>query len=51
VIPIYPKQARYRGKAGQPNPLFLDAELFNKLVPTPYEEASSTHTGPLLSDF
>jgi uncharacterized protein YecE (DUF72 family) len=52
TIPIYAKQARYGARAGQPNPRFLDAKLFNDLVLTPYREAKfEPHTGPFLFEF
>lgn len=39
-------------KAGQQNPRFLDAKLFNDLVLTPYQEAKfESHTGPFLFEF
>jgi len=40
TFPSYAKQPRYGARAGQPNPWFLDAELFNELVLTPFREAS-----------
>ena len=52
TIPSYAKQPRYGARAGQPNPRFLDAKLFNELVLTPYREAKfEPHTGPLLFEF
>jgi len=52
TIPAYAKQARYGTKAGQSNPRFLDAKLFNDLVLTPYREAKfEPHTGPFLFEF
>ena len=52
TIPTYAKQARYGTRAGQPNPRFLDAKLFNDLVLTPYREAKfEPHTGPFLFEF
>ena len=49
TIPSYAKQTRYGPRAGQPNPRFLDAKLFNELVLTPYREAKfAPHTGPFL---
>jgi uncharacterized protein YecE (DUF72 family) len=52
TIPSYAKQARYGAKAGQPNPRFLDAELFNDLVLAPYREAKfEPYTGPFLFEF
>jgi uncharacterized protein YecE (DUF72 family) len=52
TIPSYAKQARYGVKAGQPNPRFLDAELFKELVLAPYREARfEPHTGPFIFEF
>ncbi len=52
TIPTYATHARYGAKAGQPNPHFLNAKLFNDLVLTPYREAKfEPHTGPLLFEF
>jgi uncharacterized protein YecE (DUF72 family) len=52
TIPLWAKQARYGAMAGQPNPRFLDAKLFNDLVLTPYREANfHPHTGPFLFEF
>lgn len=52
TIPTYAKHARYGTKAGQPNPHFLDAKVFNDLVLTPYREAKfEPHTGPFLFEF
>jgi len=52
TIPSYAKQARYGAKAGQPNPRFLDAQLFKDLVLTPYREAKfEPHTGPFIFEF
>jgi uncharacterized protein YecE (DUF72 family) len=52
TIPSFAKQARYGVKAGQPNPRFLDARLFNDLVLTPYREANFVpHAGPFLFEF
>ena len=52
TIPSYAKQARYGVRAGQPNPRFLDAKLFNELVLTPYREAKfEPHAGPFLFEF
>jgi uncharacterized protein YecE (DUF72 family) len=46
------KQPRYGARAGQSNPRFLDANLFNELVLTPYREAKfERHTGPFLFEF
>lgn len=52
TIPVFAKHVRYGPKAGQPNPRFLDATLFNDLVLTPYREAQfAPHTGPFLLEF
>ena len=52
TIPAFAKQARYGAKAGQPNPRFLDAKLFNDLVLASYREANfGPHTGPFLFEF
>ena len=52
TIPSYAKQARYGTRAGEPNPRFLDAKLFNELVLTPYHEAKfEPHAGPFLFEF
>jgi uncharacterized protein YecE (DUF72 family) len=52
TIPSFAKQARYGAKAGQVNPRFLDASLFNDLVLTPYREAHfEAHTGPFIFEF
>lgn len=52
TIPSYTKHARYGMRAGQMNPRFLDAKLFNELVLTPYREAKfEPHTGPFLFEF
>lgn len=52
TIPSFAQHARYGAKAGQPNPRFLDARLFDDLVLAPYREAQfQPHTGPLLFEF
>ena len=52
TIPHFARQARYGAKAGQPNPRFLGAKLFDDLVLTPYREAKfEPHTGPFLFEF
>lgn len=44
--------ARYGVRAGQPNPRFLDAKLFEELVLQPYREAKfELHTGAFLFGF
>lgn len=52
TIPSYAGHPRYGPRAGQPNPRFLDATLFNELVLTPYRAAQfEPHTGPFLFEF
>ena len=52
TIPSYANQPRYGPRAGQPNPRFLDAKLFNEMVLTPYREAKfEPHAGPFLFEF
>ena len=52
TIPQYARQARYGPKAGQPNPRFLNAELFKDHVLSPYREAKfEPHTGPFILEF
>ncbi|MBU6482721.1 MAG: DUF72 domain-containing protein [Nitrospirae bacterium] len=52
TIPTYAKQARYGAKAGQVNPRFLDAQVFNELVLAPYREAKfEPHAGPFIFEF
>ena len=52
TIPTYAKHARYGLKAGQPNPNFLNAKIFNDLVLTPYRDAKfEPHAGPFLFEF
>jgi uncharacterized protein YecE (DUF72 family) len=52
TIPTYANQARYGVRAGQPNPRFLDATLFNDFVLTPYREVMfGPHAGPFLFEF
>jgi len=52
TIPSYAKQARYGLKAGQPNPRFLDAQVFKDFVLMPYREAKfESHTGPFIFEF
>jgi uncharacterized protein YecE (DUF72 family) len=52
TIPTFAKHARYGVHAGQPNPRFLDAQLFKDLVLTPFREAKfEPHTGPFLFEF
>ena len=52
TIPDFTNHVRYGSKAGQPNPRFLDAKLFNELVLTPYREARfEPHLGPFIFEF
>lgn len=52
TIPTFAKHARYGAHAGQPNPRFLDAQLFKDLVLMPFREAKfEPHTGPFLFEF
>jgi uncharacterized protein YecE (DUF72 family) len=52
TIPSFANQPRYGAKAGQPNPRFLHAKLFDEFVLTPYREAQfEPHTGPFLFEF
>lgn len=52
TIPRFAIHLRYGVKAGQPNPRFLDAKLFNEMVLTPYREAKfEPHAGPFLFEF
>ncbi len=52
TIPTYAMHARYGSRAGQPNPNFLNADAFLKLVLQPYRDAQfGPHTGPFLFEF
>ncbi|MDR4470339.1 MAG: DUF72 domain-containing protein [Nitrospira sp.] len=52
TIPAFSKHARYGAHAGQPNPRFLDAQLFKDLVLRPFREAKfEPYTGPFLFEF
>jgi uncharacterized protein YecE (DUF72 family) len=52
TIPRFASHVRYGVKAGQANPRFLDAKLFNDMVLTPYRDAKfEPHTGPFLFEF
>ena len=52
TIPSFAKHARYGTRAGQPNPRFLDAKLFEEMVLGPYREAKfEPHTGAFLFEF
>jgi uncharacterized protein YecE (DUF72 family) len=52
TIPTYSNHVRYGVRAGQPNPRFLDAKLFEAMVLGPYREAKfEPHTGAFLFEF
>lgn len=52
TIPHFARHIRYGVKAGQPNPHFLDAKLFNDLVLTPYREAKfEPHLAPFILEY
>jgi uncharacterized protein YecE (DUF72 family) len=52
TIPRYAMQARHGAKAGQPNPRFLDAQLFKDMVLPPYHETQfEPHAGPFILEF
>jgi uncharacterized protein YecE (DUF72 family) len=52
TIRRYATHARYGARAGQLNPRFLDANVFNELVLTPYREAKfEPHAGAFLFEF
>ena len=52
TVPSFASHVRYGPKAGQSNPRFLDAKLFNDLVLTPYREAKfEPHLGPFIFEF
>lgn len=44
-------KARDKAKGGQPNPDFLNAELFQEAVLAPYQEHFAAHTGPFVFEF
>ena len=52
TVPHFTRHVRYGAKAGQTNPRFLDAKLFNELVMAPYREAQfEPHMGPFIFEF
>ena len=52
TFPRFASHVRYGVKAGQLNPRFLDATLFNEMVLTSYREAKfQPHAGPFLFEF
>ena len=44
-------KAREKAKAGQPNPDFLNADLFEEAVLEPYRRAFAGHIGPFVCEF
>ena len=44
-------KARDKARGGQPNPDFLNPELFDEAVLDPYRRAFADHTGPLVLEF
>ncbi|MFN2316941.1 MAG: DUF72 domain-containing protein [Gemmatimonadales bacterium] len=44
-------KAREKTKGGQPNPDFLNAELFEEAVLSPYQEYFAPHMGPFVFEF
>lgn len=44
-------KAREKAKGGQPNPDFLNAELFQEAVLAPYQEHFAAHMGPFVFEF
>ncbi|MCC2643294.1 MAG: uncharacterized protein K0S45_3707 [Nitrospira sp.] len=52
TIPIHAEHPRYGRKAGQPNPHFLNAQVFIRDVLQPYRDANfQQHAGPFLFEF
>lgn len=52
TIPRFAKHVRYGLQAGQPNPRFLDAQLFEQVVLGPCRKAQFTsYTGPFVFEF
>lgn len=52
TVPVFASHPRYGLKAGQPNPRFLDAQLFKDFVLAPFREAQFENcTGPFLFEF
>lgn len=52
TVPVFAQHPRYGLKAGKPNPRFLDAQLFNDLVLSPFREAQfQDGSGPFLFEF
>ena len=51
TIPKYSKNKRYGKLAGEPNPDYLNADLFKEVVLPPYERSFAGHTGPFIFQF
>lgn len=51
TVPVWPAHPRYGDRAGQPNPGFLDPQLFIDAVYEPNRAAFADHLGPLLFEF
>ena len=51
TIPKYSKNKRYGELAGEPNPDYLNADLFKDAVLPQYERSFAGHTGPFIFQF
>ena len=52
TVPVFAQHPRYGMRAGKPNPRFLDAQIFNELVLTPFRQAKFyDQAGPFLFEF
>jgi uncharacterized protein YecE (DUF72 family) len=51
TMPRFPEVPRHSGRAGQPNPRYLDAGVFRSEILPAYEKAFSAHTGPFVFEF
>ena len=51
TIPRYSKNKRYGKLAGEPNPDYLNADLFKDAVLPQYERSFAGHTGPFIFQF
>lgn len=51
TMPRFPELPRHAGRAGAPNPRYLDAGAFCGEVLPPYEKAFSGHIGPFVFEF
>ncbi|MBN1154520.1 DUF72 domain-containing protein [candidate division KSB1 bacterium] len=47
----YPNHSRYGSNKGKVNPSYLNPEVFNETVLTPYRESFTDHTGPFIFEF